>query len=285
MNLLKINEAITYIEENLTCEINMNEVGEIAGCSAFHFRKVFIYLTDMNLNTYIKNRRMTLASYDLQSSDVKIIDLAEKYGYESTTAFNRAFKNVHGVAPSKIRHKNVSLNYHEPITLNIEITGNRQFTYKIEKKEDFRIIGVKEKYKVNIEENFKSIPNQWFKAMITGKIKKLLNLNNEVDKTILGVSVFDDENTFDYYIATKSNMELPRNFYEFTIPEGEYAVFECIGAVPKALQELQRNIIRDWLPSSGYEYADLPDVEVYFEGDRNNADYKCEVWLPVIKKN
>ncbi len=79
-------------------------------------------------------------------------------------------------------------------------------------------------------------------------------------------------------------MELPKNFCEYVIPEGEYAVFECVGAVPKALQDLQRNIIKDWLPSSGYEYANLPDVEVYFEGDRNKDDYKCEIWLPVIKR-
>ncbi len=200
---------------------------------------------------------MTLAAYELQNTNIKIIDLSAKYGYESTTAFNRAFKKVHGIAPSKVKHKKVSLSYHEPITLNIEISGNRQFTYKIEKKEAFRIIGIKERYKVNIEKNFKSVPSQWFKALMTGKIKKLLSLNEDVDKTILGVSVFQDEDTFDYYIATKSTLELPKNFCEYVIPEGEYAVFECVGAVPKALQDLQRNIIKDWLPSSGYEYANL----------------------------
>lgn len=38
----------------------------------------------------------------------------------------------------------------------------------------------------------------------------------------------------------------------------------------------------EWLPSSGYEYADAPDIEVYFEGNQQAEDYQCEVWLPVV---
>lgn len=281
MNLEKYNEAINYIEKQLTEDIDLDKAGEIAGCSGFHFSKIFLYLTDMTLKTYIRNRKMTLACYDLQKSDKKIIDVALKYGYDSPTAFNRAFKKVHGIAPSKVNNKNVTLNYHEPITLSIDIKGNRQFTYTIVDKEAMRIVGIKEKYPVNIDENFNKVPIQWFKATVTGKIKKILSLNNQKEKKLLGVSVFDDEGMFDYYIATETDQESPKNFDEYVIPGNEYAVFQCVGAIPKALQQLQKNIITDWLPSSGYEYANAPDIEVYYEGNRNSDDYRCEVWLPV----
>jgi AraC family transcriptional regulator len=281
MDLSKYNEAIAYIEKQLTGEINIDRAGEIAGCSAFHFSKIFLYLTDMTLKTYIRNRRMTLACYDLQKTDEKVIDLALKYGYESPTAFNRAFKKVHGVAPSKVKQKKVSLNYHEPITLNIEIKGNRNFTYTIEEKETFRIVGVKEKYAINIEDNFNKVPIQWFKATVSGKIKKILSLNDQEEKRLLGVSVFDDDGMFSYYIAAESDQEKPKNFDEYVVEKNQYAVFQCVGAVPKALQQLQKNIITDWLPASGYEYANAPDIEVYYEGNRNDDDYRCEVWLPV----
>jgi AraC family transcriptional regulator len=38
--------------------------------------------------------------------------------------------------------------------------------------------------------------------------------------------------------------------------------------------------VSEWLPSSRYEYADAPDIEVYPE-DTQPPDYRCEVWLPV----
>jgi AraC family transcriptional regulator len=55
--------------------------------------------------------------------------------------------------------------------------------------------------------------------------------------------------------------------------------------MPTAIQELQKRIITEWLPTSGYEYANAPDIEVYFEGDQQADDYKCEVWLPITKKS
>lgn len=285
MNLERYNDAVRYIEMNLTSEIDLNKAGELAGCSGFHFGKIFMYLTDMTLNNYIRNRRMTLAAYDLMKGDEKVIDLAAKYGYESPTAFNRAFKKVHGVAPSKAKKKEAQLNYHEPISLIINIKGNRQFTYRIEEKPAMRIVGVKERYVVNLDENFAKVPVQWFKAMMTGRIRKIMSLNKAEEKTLLGVSVFEEDGLFDYYIATETDEPTPKNMVEYNVDATEYAVFECIGAVPQALQELQKNIITDWLPSSGYEYANAPDVEVYYEGDRNSDDYKCEVWLPVVKRS
>jgi AraC family transcriptional regulator len=50
----------------------------------------------------------------------------------------------------------------------------------------------------------------------------------------------------------------------------------------KAIQVLEKRIVTEWLPSSGYEYDNGPDVEVYLTPDPKQAKY--EVWIPVIKK-
>ena len=42
---------------------------------------------------------MSLAAVDLQGGNERIVDIAEKYGYRSPTAFNRAFQSFHGIAP------------------------------------------------------------------------------------------------------------------------------------------------------------------------------------------
>ena len=90
-----LNEAVNYLEEHLEDEIDLERVAQIACCSPFHFQRMFSYLADLPLSEYIRRRKMTRAVLDLQNSDEKIIDIALKYGYESPTAFNRAFQSVH----------------------------------------------------------------------------------------------------------------------------------------------------------------------------------------------
>jgi AraC family transcriptional regulator len=71
---------------------------------------------------------------------------------------------------------------------------------------------------------------------------------------------------------------------EYVVPATTWAVFECTGPMPDAIQALQKRIVTEWLPVSGYEYANAPDIEVYYEGDQQSKDYKSEVWLPIVKK-
>ena len=97
------NQAMDEIEQNLTGEIDYERLGRIACCSAYHFQRMFTYLAGVPLGEYVRRRRMSLAAADLQAGRDKVIDIAARYGYESPTAFNRAFRAVHGIAPSAVR--------------------------------------------------------------------------------------------------------------------------------------------------------------------------------------
>ncbi len=279
-----LNKAVEYIDEHLESEIDNEQLARIACCSVFHFSRMFSYVAGIPLSQYVRNRKMTAASFDLQTTDIKIIDLSLKYGYESPTAFNRAFKRVHGIAPSTARKKGVKLTAFPPISFTMQIKGEEKMNYKIETKEAFRIVGVSKHYEMNIEENFKEVPKFWQKTMITGKIPKILKLNDTEPKGLLGVSTCMNGKDFDYYIAAASSLETPKKFDEYTIPSCTWGIFECVGALPNSIQELQKRIVTEWLPTSGYEYADAPDIEVYFEGNQKSEDYVCEVWIPLSKK-
>ena len=106
--LNRMNEALDYIERNLDGEIDYKKVSSIACCSVSYFQRVFSFITEISLSEYIRRRRMTLAAFELQNSDVKIIDLAIKYGYESPDSFSRAFQNLHGITPSLSRNSGVN---------------------------------------------------------------------------------------------------------------------------------------------------------------------------------
>ncbi|MCH4888471.1 AraC family transcriptional regulator [Acidaminobacter sp. JC074] len=280
----RFNKALGYIDENLENDISPEHLSQIASCSVFHFNRMFSYIVGMPLSQYIRNRKMTVASFDLQTTDIKIIDIALKYGYESPTAFNRAFKSVHGIAPSKARKKGIQLTAFPPMSLTLHIKGEEKMNYKIESKDAFRVVGVSKHYEMNLEENFKEVPKFWQKTMITGKIPKILKLNDMEPKALLGVSTCMNGKDFDYYIASASSLEKPSKFSEFTVPSCTWGIFECVGPLPNSIQDLQKRIVTEWLPTSGYEYADAPDIEVYFEGDQKSADYVCEVWIPLVKK-
>lgn len=89
----RMNEAMEYIEVNLTSKISYDRAAQIACCSTYHFQRMFSFISGVPLSEYIRRRRLTLAAFELKTSDMKVIDVALKYGYESPEAFSRALKN------------------------------------------------------------------------------------------------------------------------------------------------------------------------------------------------
>ena len=57
----------------------------------------------MSVGDYLRKRRLTLAAQELVSSNLKIIDIAFKYHYETPEAFTKAFRKQHGVTPRDVR--------------------------------------------------------------------------------------------------------------------------------------------------------------------------------------
>ena len=281
----RLNNAVAYLDENLTGTIDYHHAAQIACCSEFHFQRIFSYIAGIPLSEYIRKRKMTEAAFDLQNTDMKIIDTALKFGYESPTAFNRAFQNVHGIAPSNARSEGVNLKAYPRIRFQLSVTGGSEMNYRIEKKAAFKIAGIKKSLPVNVEENFTEIPQFWNQFFQSGLSEKLCAIMDSEPSGILGVcSMESDGKEFDYYIAAATTKEVSDEFCIYIVPETLWAIFECIGAMPNAIQELEKRIVTEWLPTSRYEYSNGPDIEVYPEGDINSPIYKSEVWLPIQKK-
>ena len=276
----RLNDAIVYIEENLTGTIDHERLGQIACCSSYHFQRMFSYMAGMPLSEYVRKRKMSLAAVDLQGGSAKIIDVAEKYGYNSPTAFNRAFQSIHGIAPSALRDEGVSIKSFPPITFKITIKGVGVMNYRIETKGAFRIVGVSVPLEKEIEKNFAVIPSKWQEIATNGTLQRLTQMMNAQPMGVLGISTCNDEEEWRYYIAVSTSME-KGELEEYTVPPATWAVFPGSGT-NDSIQELERRIVTEWLPTSGYEYGNAPDVEVYLNPDPQNAQY--EVWIPIVKK-
>ena len=172
----RFNEAISYIEEHLTEEIDYEQLGRIACCSSYHFQRMFTYMAGVPLSEYIRRRKMSLAAVDLQGGNMKIIDVAGKYGYSSPTAFNRAFQTVHGIAPSAVKSEGVSVKSFPPILFKITVKGVEEMNYRIETKDAFRIVGVSVPLDKDIEKNFSVIPQNWKEISTNGTLQRLTGM-------------------------------------------------------------------------------------------------------------
>ena len=282
----RMNAAIAYIEDNLAGEIDFNEAAKKACCSAFHFQRIFFAVNGLTPAEYARRRRLTLAARELTSGNARVIDIAMKYGYDSPDAFTRAFRNVHGVTPQAARGPGVKLVAFPRVSLHIELKGGNDMDYKLIEKPAFDVVGKARKFTTVQGENFIKIPQFWNEFMKDKSWDTLMKVSGGKEGKItgggsLGVCIGNEEN-FSYAIGVeKPDKAVPSNFDVFHIPAATWAVFDC---TLDNLQDITKRIYSEWFPSTGYEHAAAPEIEVYLPGDFANTAMKCQIWIPIIKK-
>lgn len=282
--LSALNRSLDEIEAHLEGELDLEKVAQLAGCSVYHYQRIFSYLAGIPLSEYLRRRRMTLAAEHLRMGE-RVLDTALRYGYESPTAFNRAFQAVHGVAPSEAKKEGVSLRAYPRLHFQITIKGAEQMEYRIEHKPAFWVTGISRVVGASMEENVQRIPQMWTEAAQSGIVARLAERmvpSGQYPNGILGVCGMMN-NEWKYYIAVASQQDvLLEGMETYRVPECDWAIFPGKGKMPGAIQELERRIFSEWLPSSGYEYADAPDIEAYLTADPEDSTF--EVWLPIKTK-
>lgn len=92
-----IREAVDYMEAHITEDITTKDVAEHVCISPFYFHKGFSILCGYSPMEYIRNRRLSLAAGELLASDISVMELAMKYGYDSPG------ETVRGIIPGQFR--------------------------------------------------------------------------------------------------------------------------------------------------------------------------------------
>ena len=282
--LKQLSQVIDYIESNLTGVISYDEAAKIACCSTYYFQRMFTHITGIPLSEYIRRRRMTVAAFELQTTDMKVMDIALKYGYESPTSFNRAFQSVHGVSPIVARAQGTLLNAYPPIRFSISVTGGENMSYRIETKEAIRIVGVRTALQEDMEQNQKIVPLFWDKILESTLFSDICRLTNKDSYGIFGVTAYTNPQNIYYYIAVPTDKPVPDGMVEFEIPAATWVIFECNGRFKESVQNIFKRFLTEWLPFSAYEYAELPDIEVYPAGHQGSKSGHAEVWIAVKKE-
>lgn len=284
MNWVKIIEdAIEYIEGNITEDLTVGRIAEEVNTSAFYFQRGFSMLCGYTVGEYIRMRRLSLAGEELLSSDAKVIDLAVKYGYDSPDSFTKAFTRFHGSTPTDVRRGGAMLKSFAPLHIKLTLDGGSTMEYRIEKKAAFKVMGVSKTFSydgANAE-----VPQFWDEVFLQAAERPVMGM--------YGVC-FDEEmagNEFRYMIADdfQDDKAKTNNLDVHEIKEHTWAVFPCHGPMPQPIQEVNKRIFSEWLPASSYEIAEGYNIEYYsnpadFKMGMQDPEYYTEVWIPVKEK-
>ncbi len=135
-----ISRAIEYIESNLTNDITIQDIADYSYTSSFYFQKGFAMLCGYSISEYIRNRKLSLAGYELLNTNNKIIDIALKYGYDSPDSFTKAFTRFHGSTPTAVRN-GAKIKEFTPLKINLILKGGNTMEYKIEGKRHLKLLG------------------------------------------------------------------------------------------------------------------------------------------------
>lgn len=295
-----IQNAINYIEDHLTENIDYEQAARESFSSSYHFQRVFSILCGYTLGEYIRNRRLSLAGTELAAGKEKVIDIAAKYGYESPDSFAKAFQKFHGITPSQARGKGLELKSFSRLSLKITLEGGSIMNYRIENKPEIILTGFKKRF-VGSPENMKHQDHEF--ACATRLNQYILEgLAHDCDTSYTVLTNFSPDG-YDFYYAAKLceasrrdmveeiGEEFASRFEHIPIPAGQYLVCEterCQYPVDQ-IDDLRRQAVTEWLPSMGYELSGAPEVNVihwyWQEGNETlNSSRYCELWLPITKK-
>lgn len=290
MEIIKsLNKTFDYIEVNLDSQIDIDEIAKVAFVSRYHFQRMFHALTGFTLGEYIRNRRLTLAAEELTSKDVRVTDVAIKYGYESIDAFTKAFQRMHGVTPSKIKKGDVRLKAFPKLSFEISIKGECEMNYRIVEKDSFKVFGVDFLTTTVNNALYKEIPEFCDKIWEDGthlKINEFLGYNER--HMLHGIHYdFKEDGTRRYMMGWEvPETDVPKEYKILDISPCTWTVFEGKSSIDNNIyiQNVWKRIYSEWFPSSGFEQEEGPCLEKYYwDGDAYDK-YICEVWIPIKRK-
>ena len=293
-----VRKAIEYMEANLKEDITVQDVAGQVYMSPLHFQRGFLVMTGCSVSEYLRNRRLYLAALELKTTERKVIDIALDYGYDTPESFTKAFTRFHGVTPVQVR-QGACVRSFLPLNIRIIVQGGNHMAYKITRMFGFKVIGFAKQF--NFDTSYAEIPKFWDEICekVAANVYAGNAPANAQEKALMdncigeyGVCIDDGEagasNQFTYLIEGKyTGGEVPEGMMLYEFPAGEWAVFDCVGPIPEALQTLNTKIFSEWLPGNpDVELSGNATVEWYdcVNGNKTDSDYHSAIWIPVKRK-
>ena len=245
--------------------------------SEFHFHRVFHAYIKESVYAYRKRLLLERSVKQLSHSQRSVIDIAMDCGYQSPSAFNKAFKQQFGHTPTYVRqHKDCvfkSLLNHQP-------SGVKHMRAQIKKLPELQLIAAR-----GVGKYADSAAEAWGKVMSFTYANKLMKPN----VMMIGIchddpQVTQDEHIrYDACVTVNGDISEHPELRQHTIEAGRFAVFLHPGSYENLPQSYDY-IFAEWLPDSGYQLRDVPSFEKYLNRDPRRTkpeNLKTEIHIPI----
>jgi len=100
-NVKAVERMQSYIDAHINEPITLHMLANVAGYSPWHAAKIFKALTGKSPFDYIRAVRLSRAAVRLRNEDIKIVDVAFDFVFDSHEGFTRAFTKQFGLTPQR----------------------------------------------------------------------------------------------------------------------------------------------------------------------------------------
>lgn len=281
IHIERMNKVVQHIETNLSADIDINALANIACYSEFHFHRVFSSYVGESVYAYRKRLLLERAIKLLLYTTDSITDIAFKSGYDNQASFNKAFKNLYSLTPSQVRKQRVAL---QPLT--IELRQSMNIKPEVKTIDAINVIAARETGSYP-----EAAPKAWERVMKFTYGNRLMNK----DVRSIGISHDDPSVTapeqirYDACVDIDADLKNPAfknndNLEKKTINGGKYAMFLHKGAYENFAQTYSY-IFNEWLPESDYQVSDDKTCfEIYLNRDPRKTkpeNLKTEIYIPL----
>lgn len=284
-----VKKSLDYIENHLTEKINIEDISKEVNCSTRTLQRLFKTICDYNISEYILKRKLSLIAKELKDTELSILDIAIKYGYQNVESLSRIFTKRFFITPSKYRKKQSNVANFEKIETSsmYDIDKYRLIDYYNEKKEEIILYGIKENHIDNETgimyengEKFYQILNK--NKMSINKVYEICYQN--MQETIVSKSILIEDNI----------EKLSKKIKKISIPATNW--FVCIGRSKVSYKEAKiltmrlmiykicNELYKDYGYYQDLEFAEkneILNINIDKGFDKETQEYCCEIWMPI----
>jgi len=275
------NQISEYVQAHLDQNIVIEDLADMVGVSKYHLNRLFQATTGFQLGEFIQRRRLQKAYALLATGEYSVTDASVAAGYESHSAFSRAFLKAFGCKPSEVK-------------LGAECVWKTANTLKNISKRDKDlqpdILTLPERtfyglYGAGFKDNsFISLSEPLF-----GELGKRLAQANpgEFLSAPIGVSLespWQGDQAASRFFAGVDAQRVSKNLAldKFTWAKGEWAKFLHQGAYDLMWQTISR-IYAGWVIPEGIRLKDDAIVQVYLNNPKTTpaTELVTELYFPL----
>jgi AraC family transcriptional regulator len=274
----RLTRLLNYVHSNLDKPLLVDEIAKVTHCSRWQIQRDFTQATGLSVANYVRRLKLSKAAALLLNSDHKQVDIVMQCGFDSEISFHRCFKRQHGCTPGNYRKRG------EKIDIQLPLDQSELIPLRIEKKNEFSIIGVSSEMTGVLSSNMNAhekVPMLW--SLFMDKFNRIAEGNPEaaIRTFIGGIDTSKENGLLTYWAGITDGSPYfkafsKQGFNHIKIPKQHYLVITHHQS-GQSLTEKVSWIIQHYLPASGYKALQSFDLET------KTVNGVLEYWIPVVE--